>query len=342
LPKVSLFCAAAGLTAALAGTVPAQSAPKSGLPPCPAGGASTASPTEPAGPGSPGACQAGRPVVESAARIVRRGETGFTPTGYHHLGANTGGEWSGVSGRISVVDVSVRPGTYDFVAGRFMAKRNMGRGNVAWLEAGWAETGWSAPGRQHVYTFNTNTKTWQFYDQYPLRVGDKVWIDVRSDADGVWGAWLWWNNRWNLLTAQRLPIGATATVEQYVEVHVDGGRPSRVDVPTMTIDNVRLRPPGGGEQRFWREDVPTLTGVDPGQDQRRGGFCLNWLTRYDTWTAGDCLDDGDDDHDLLGSVLRPVWPLRTIRPPNLRVRPGKHSAPTRPSRTSRSTPPVKR
>jgi len=76
-----------------------------------------------------------------------------------------------------------------------------------------------------------------------------------------------------------------------VEVHVDAGRPGRVDVPAVTVDNVQLRPPDGGTPRFWRDDVPTLTGSDPMRPQRRGGFCLDWVNRYDTWKAGDCADD---------------------------------------------------
>jgi len=315
--KVALGCAVAGLAVTLTATAPAISAVPTGeatptgataptgattpisatapagkLPFCLPGPASTKPPTAPPGPGSPGACRAAGRVLESGVRLTRRGEAGFTPSGYHHLGANTGGEWAGISGRFSVVDGSVRANTYDFVAGRFMVKRNLGRGDIAWLEAGWAETGWAGPGRQHIYTFNTNTRTWQFYDQYLLRPGDKVWLDLHSDGDGWWSAWLWWNNRWNLLTAPRLPIGTSAFVEQYVEVHVDAGRPGRIDVPSVAVDNVRLRPADGGEARFWRADVPTLTGVDPGQQQRRGGFCLNWTTRYDTWTAGDCQDHG--------------------------------------------------
>ncbi|GAA0524925.1 hypothetical protein GCM10010172_01740 [Paractinoplanes ferrugineus] len=223
---------------------------------------------------------------------LSRPATGFTPSGYHHLGANSAGEWSGVSGRFSVVNGSIRPASYDFISTRFMAKRNMGGGRINWLEAGWAQTGWSGPGRQRVYTFNTNTLTWQFFDQYQLRTGDRVWVDIHSDADGVWAAWLWWGNRWNLLTAQRLPIGPAAIIEQYVEVHVDSTRPTRVlvDVPEVKVDNVQLRPADGGAARYWRADVPTLTG-NFGAQQRVGGFCLNWLNRYDTWTAGDCEAD---------------------------------------------------
>jgi hypothetical protein len=299
--KVALFSALAGLAALLAGTAPAISAPPgrpAQLPACPAGGGpSTKPPSGPAGYKAARACRAAGHVLESGVRLTRPGEASFTPAGYHHLGANTGGEWSGVSGRISVVNGSVRANTYDFVAARFMVKRNLGQGNISWLEAGWAETGWATPGRQHIYTFNTNTKSWQFYDQYAPRPGDRVWFDVHSDASGVWAAWLWWNNRWNLLTAQKLVIGQNAVVEQYVEVHVDSGRPGRVDVPAVTVDNVQLRPPGGGASRYWREDVPTLTGSDPLRQQRRGGFCLDWVNRYDTWKAGDCSD---------GALLHPA------------------------------------
>jgi cell division septation protein DedD len=261
------------------------------LPACAPGRSSTHAPTTPAGPESPGACRSRGPILESAVRLTRPAQAGFTPAGYHHLGANTSGEWSGVSGRISVVNGSVRSRSYDFVASRFMVKRDLGAGRISWLEAGWAETGWAGIGAPHIYTFNTNTNTWQFYDQYALKTGDRLWIDIHSDTDGVWGAWLWWNNRWNLLTAQKLPIGPSAYVEQYVEVHVDDSNPSRVDVPPVTVDNVALKPVGGGLPRFWRADVPTLTGTGPGeQQQRSGGFCLTWLNPYDTWRAGDCVD----------------------------------------------------
>lgn len=272
----------AGLVAALAATAPAQARE---LPSCRGGEASTKAPTMPAGRNTPGACRAGGRVLESAIQVQRL-RVEATASGYHHLGAGTAGEWGGVSGRISVVDGAIRPNTYDFVAGRFMVKRDLGGGKISWLEAGWAETGWAGAGRQHVYTYNTNTRSWQFYDQYALKPGDRAWLDLHTDGQGVWQAWLWWNNRWNLLTAQRLPVGGSAYVEQYVEVYADPRRATRIDVPAVTVDNVQLRPAGGGDPRFWRADVNTLTADSAAQ--RTGGFCLDWKTRYDTWTAGDC------------------------------------------------------
>ena len=283
--SVARWCALGGLVTALAMAAPAASHRNHRLPACAGGEASVTAPTEPAGRNARKACRATGPILESGVRLDRMRERA-TPSGYHHLGAGTGGEWGGVSGRIEIVDGAVRRNTYDFVAGRFMVKRDMGAGSIAWLEAGWAETGWAGGGRQHIYTFNTNTKTWQFYDQYQLKPGDKVWLDLHTDANNVWQAWLWWNNRWNLLTAQQLPVGSRAYVEQYVEVHVDPSRPARVVVPPVTVDNVQLRPPDGGSARYWRDDVDTQIG-DQAQ-QRAGGFCLDWVTRYDTWRAGDC------------------------------------------------------
>ncbi|MDT4994052.1 MAG: hypothetical protein QOH97_3944 [Actinoplanes sp.] len=256
-------------------------APAPRLPVCAAGPASTHPPTGPPSSSARTACRA----VETA---VLPGTSAPLPipVGYQHLGAGTGGVWGGVSGRIEVVDGAVRPGTDDFLAGRFMVKRDLGGGNLAWLEAGWAETGWASPGKQHVYTYDTNTRTWHFYDQYPLKPGDRAWLDLHTNAAGVWQSWLWWNNTWNLLTAQKLPLGPNAYVEQYVEVHSGTGRLGQVDVPPILIDNVKLRPPGGGPAQFWRSDVSTMTG-DP-NPLRLSGLCLTWINQYDTWTAGNC------------------------------------------------------
>jgi hypothetical protein len=205
--------------------------------------------------------------------------------GYHHLGATTDGTWSGVVGRMTVRDPSVRAGTYDFVATRFMAKASTADG-VKWLEAGWAETGWSGGGKQRVYTFDTNTNSWTFYDQYPIADGDQIWIQLSTSQAGptpTWTAWLWWGGSWHLLTQQRLPIGDHATIEEYVEVYVDPAAGTNIEVPPIEVDNVQLKPDPGAASEYWTDSTaPTTPGV--GADS----YCLTWQTRYDTWNAGSC------------------------------------------------------
>jgi len=204
--------------------------------------------------------------------------------GYHHLGATTDGLWSGVLGRVTVRDPGVRAGTFDFVATRFMAKSST-PGGVKWLEAGWAETGWAGNGRQRIYTFDTNTLKWTFYDQYPVNPGDQVWIELAATSTGpspVWSAWLWWHDAWRLLTSQALPITEHATIEEYVEVYVDPLRDGTIDVPPVQVDNVSLKADPDARLEPWTGTVATAPGA--GAD----GYCLDFDVPYDTWHAGSC------------------------------------------------------
>ncbi|HEU4422388.1 MAG TPA: hypothetical protein VFR67_07585, partial [Pilimelia sp.] len=242
-----------------------------------------------AGPAPPpgGAPAPGRgPACRARASRTLQADRGLPrpAAGYHHLGATSCGEWSGVLGRIAVADADVRPGTHDFVATRFLAKR-YAPGRIAWLEAGWAETGWSG-GRQRVYTYDTTRNAWTFYDQYAVRAGDRIWIYLHTAAGGVrpvWQAWLWWSGEWHLLAAAELPLGDRAQVEQYVEVFVDprhGGR--GFPVPPISLDNVQVKTHPGGGLRAWRETVAT----EPAASGKR--YCVDWRTHFDAWSAGDC------------------------------------------------------
>lgn len=205
--------------------------------------------------------------------------------GYHHLGASTSGTWSGVLGRMSVGAAGVREASYDFVATRFMVKADTGTG-TRWLEAGWAQTGWAQTGQQRIYTFDTNSNRWTFYDQYPIRPGDRIWIElaaVRAGGGSAWAAWLWWHDAWRKLTVQALPIGEHATLEQYVEVYVDPRRGGTVRVPRIDVDNVQVQPEPGAAMRHWTPDaVPTSPGKGDGR------YCLTWHEGYDTWSARSC------------------------------------------------------
>ncbi|HET6213080.1 MAG TPA: hypothetical protein VFE14_09450 [Micromonosporaceae bacterium] len=209
----------------------------------------------------------------------------YGAAGYHHLGATSVDPYTGVLGRIAVTDPGVRAGTYDFVAARFMAKKDHS-GRTDWLEAGWTETGWSGGGRQRVYTFDTVHNAWTFYDQYPIRAGDRIWIYLETSDTGpnpVWHAWLWWADAWHLLAALALPLDGGAQQEQYVEVYVDPARGGTIPVPRISTDNVQLRPAAGGPLGYWRDpDVRTTGGVSTDT------YCLDWQVTFDTWSAGDC------------------------------------------------------
>jgi len=169
------------------------------------------------------------------------------------------------------------------VAARFMARSADG---TTWLEAGWSENGWLRDGKQRIYTYDTARKKWTFYNQYPISPGDHVWIYVETTRGGNrgthWSAWLWWEKKWRLLVNEALPIGAAATIEEYVEVYVDPSAGGAITLPAAGFDNVLLKD-RHGKTRYWREaDVPTGAGTG------FGTYCLSWTSRFDTWTAATC------------------------------------------------------
>lgn len=222
---------------------------------------------------SPDACRA---------RVSSLQRTAPVPApGYHHLGATTVGGWSGVLARLKVADADVRENTFDFLATRVMAKAETPNG-MEWLEAGWSEIGWDGMERQQIYTYDTNTDAWAFYEQYRVAPGDRFWIYLQTEKDGAkpaWQAWLWWGDTWNLLTSQELPLTGRAKIEQYAEVHTD----NPFNVPSVTMDNVSLKDGPAGPLVVWTNDIPTT----PGRSTDK--YCLTWTREYDSWTANTCL-----------------------------------------------------
>lgn len=282
----TLLSAAAGPAGAQVDRLP----PGPPLPACRTGTEPpTSAPTALPDPGLASGCRAQSTRVESVARAVPGPLRTQPSPGYHHLGGTSRDDYSGILGRIAVRDTGVRDASLDFVAARFMAKGFQKDGAMAWLEAGWSETGWSASGKPHVYTYDTNSAAWSFYDQYQVADGDRIWIYLQSQpatevgADPQWQAWLWWSDGWHLLTAQTLALATSTQIEQYVEVHADPKQTGAIAVPAVMVDNVQLREPTTGGLRYWRSDVHTST-----SDGDAAGYCVTWTTQYDTWSAATC------------------------------------------------------
>ncbi len=222
------------------------------------------------------------PVLVSVAptRTTDAASTAPATAAYTHLGVTTLGTWGGVTGQFTVTDPAVRRDTFDFVAARFMAKQET-TGGTRWLEAGWAEVGWGGAGRQRVYTFDTATNSWTFYDQYPLRPGDHIAIALTGAGAG-WSAALLWRGRWYPLTSTTLPAGGYATIEEYVEVYHDPARPGGpLAVPAISVSQVTVAGPGA--PRPWVDAaVPSYRGGTP------VGYCVTNVDEWADWSAGTC------------------------------------------------------
>ncbi|MFD0595461.1 hypothetical protein ACFQZ4_26615 [Catellatospora coxensis] len=115
--------------------------------------------------------------------------------------------------------------------------------------------------------------------------GDKLWLHLQTEAGGEqpsWQAWLWWGDRWNLLTSRPLPLSGQAEIEQYVEVHADPADPGTVTIPRLAIDNVQLKTSPDAGLRPWNAEVPTSPGAD------FATYCLDWRVPYTSWTTTTC------------------------------------------------------
>jgi hypothetical protein len=171
----------------------------------------------------------------------------------------------------------------DFVATRVMAKEDFD-GQTHWIEAGWAENG-ERDNDQYVYTWDTNDRYWKFYEQYNLQDGMQIWITIDSEQSSTrsawWRAWIWWNNAWNQLSREPLPIYDEAYMEEYIEVYNDPSDPDHLFLPRIDFDSVQVKLKPTGTAVYWTQPpVGTSPGsaIDP--------YCLIWDVRYNDFYSG--------------------------------------------------------
>jgi hypothetical protein len=254
-------------------------APAAAPPAVCAGGPTTTADAPPAPPSGPGACRA-----QAAARTAgpdgrRPADRRPVPTsGYHHLGGQTSNYGSvGIFGALNVVNPSLVHGTWDFLANRVMAKSC---DSTRWLELGWAEVGWRNDA-QYIYSFNTVLNQWQFFDQYPIGPGSRIYVTVLHVGNGQWEAQLWWNGMWNTLVSVNPGPGIGCGNEQYVEVYTAGtGR--HFPFPTITVGDG-----GTGGMNIadsnavwhtWDASIPTFE-----TNNLENYYLVTWLARYFSW-----------------------------------------------------------
>ncbi|MGH3743032.1 MAG: hypothetical protein ACRDT1_17105, partial [Micromonosporaceae bacterium] len=95
--------------------------------------------------------------------------------------------------------------------------------------------------------------------------------DGASAQGQQWTASLWWAGQWRELTTVTLPAGGQAQVEQVVEVYVDPAHTGgEVSVPTVEVDNVRLRDAAGRLEQWWEQGTATVG------DEDGSGYCVSW------------------------------------------------------------------
>jgi hypothetical protein len=128
---------------------------------------------------------------------------------------------------------------------------------------------------------------WSFYDQYEVRPGDRIYLALQAGAAAkggtTWNAWLWWDDRWNLLAAPVLPFGPRTRMEEYVEVYVDPAQGGGYPVPAVDVDDVTVQPRPGDGFTPWRDPAVPTTESAP-----YDGYCVDWRTRWSDWAARTC------------------------------------------------------
>lgn len=218
-----------------------------------------------------------------------RGPSAHGPKGFpephpsdHHLGAQTSGYTStGLFAALNVVDPQIRSGTSDFYASRILIKTC----NASdWIEVGWVEAGWHGTS-QRVYTYDSQDRIWNFWTQYPISPGSRIYVEIfKNTQNGRWDALLFWNGNWYFLDSM-VPGDPVSSMgcgnEIYAEVYTGSsgkhfpfnGSPRFGDGATS---GVQLQNASTGLWQNWTTSIPTTESSNDGT----GYYTVNWAGRY--------------------------------------------------------------
>jgi hypothetical protein len=167
--------------------------------------------------------------------------------GYHYAGARTngthqGGEITEEVGNPTVVHDGT---TNEFAVARVLAQD----GSLEWAEAGWSEVSWRS-NVQEVYTYNSDTATWDWPGGYSLVDGNYYKFRATGCSDGIC-AEIYWSGTWQVIRENRAGSCASnvCNLEEFLEVYLasDVTHPS-VDAPVdgggVNFNNTQLKDSG--------------------------------------------------------------------------------------------------
>lgn len=225
-------------------------------PPCPAPSQQLGEePPDPLDPGETPSCKA-QPSATG-------GPSGHGPKGWpsprpgRHIGVETTSYNSiGIIGASTVVNPAVPHPSTSFLSQRILAKSC---NESHWIEVGWVEAGWRGDA-QYIYTYDSASQLWRFFDQYVLGAGRKITVELIHSGGGTWKALLNWNGQWHELHSfnpgpNTLGCGNESYVEPWSESDERFAFPS-IKVGGNSAD-LRLHPCCGGTWEQWTSVVPT-------------------------------------------------------------------------------------
>lgn len=154
--------------------------------------------------------------------IASGGKPAPSSTGYHHNGAQTNSQYRGGQITVEVGDPDVdhrSAAPYEFVVSRVLAKTG-NPGN--WIEIGWAEVSWK-DNKRYVYTFKSETGTWNFHTSYTLSDGNYYSFRTETCTTTETCAYILSGGSWVQL--RKATMTCTCGIEEYLEVYSEDSTP---------------------------------------------------------------------------------------------------------------------
>jgi len=110
---------------------------------------------------------------------------------------------------LQVTNPDVPSGDYIFYSGITFCDSEATR----YIIVGWAEIGWQ-DGKQYVFEYDTKNRTLNIFEEYAISEGQWIRVGINYQWDTTWAAWIYWNDRWELLRLADIGLSETEACAQ--------------------------------------------------------------------------------------------------------------------------------